>query len=231
MEFVWIEPGTFVMGSPSSEPGRWLDEGPQHHVTISQGFYLGRHEISQAQWTRVMGTTPWSARNHVRSDPNRPAVHISWGDLQEFVERVNAVAREELYRCPTEAEWEYACRAGTTTRWSFGDDQGQLGEHAWYDENAWAVGDDHAHAVGTKLPNPWGLYDMHGNVGEWCQDWYGTYASGEQSDPSGPANGSERIFRGGHFSYYAQNTRSAFRNSISPGDRVYFIGARLLRTK
>ena len=132
MEFVWIEPGTFLMGSPASAPTRGEDEGPQHEVSISKGFYLGKFEITQAQWVVVMGTAPWTRRKYVRAEPNHPAVYISWVDMQEFLRRLNEAAARDLYRLPTEAEWEYACRAGTTTSRSFGDDESQLGDYAWY---------------------------------------------------------------------------------------------------
>jgi formylglycine-generating enzyme required for sulfatase activity len=233
MEFVWIEPGTFTMGSPDSEPGRYSAEGPQHEVTISQGFYLGKFEITQGQWEAVMGATPWSGQSYVQLNPNHPAVYISWDDMQEFIQRLNEAAGEELYRLPTEAEWEYAVRAGTTTRWSFGDDEGQLGDYAWYYDNAWNAGLQYAQPVGTKLPNPWGLYDMHGNVWEWCQDWWGEkyYRSSPSIDPLGPATGSLRVLRGGHFGRDAQVVRSADRRRFSPDRRLNSLGARLLRTR
>jgi len=230
MEMVWIEPGPFLMGSPESEADRENVE-LQHEVTISQGFYLGKYEITQAQWEAVTGTTPWSGQDNVQENPNHPAVYISWNDVQEFIQRLNYAAGEEIYRLPTEAEWEYACRAGTTSRWSFGDDEGQLGEHAWYRDNTWAVGLEYAQPVGTKKPNPWGLYDMHGNVWEWVQDWYGKYTSYSQIDPTGPVGASYRVFRGGYFNADARGVRSAFRCHYLPGDRSYLKGARLLRTK
>ena len=172
IEFVWIEPGTFLMGA--------ADLGfTEHEVTISRGFYLGKYEITQGQWESVMGSNP-----SYFGGSNRPVEQVSWNDVQEFIGRLNEAAGEEVYRLPTEAEWEYACRAGTTTRWSFGDDEGQLGEYAWYTGNNSPYG---TKEVGTKRPNPWGLYDMHGNVWEWCQDWYGSYTSDSQIDPAGPA--------------------------------------------
>ena len=239
MEMVWIEPGTFTMGTTEEQEqllrdkGLWIDwyenEKPAHEVTISRGFYLGKYEITQAQWESVMGTMPWWEQVYVQSNPNHPAVYISWDDMQEFIARLNEAAGEEIYRLPTEAEWEYACRAGTTTRWSFGDDESQLGEYAWYYDNTWNVGLEYAQPVGTKLPNPWGLYDMHGNVWEWCRDWYGKYTSDSQVDPTGPASGSARVVRGGSFGDDAQNARSAIRNYYSPGDRGGDLGARLLR--
>ena len=231
IEMVWIEPGTFQMGSPSSEPGRDSDEGPVHEVTISQGFYLGKYEVTQGQWESVMGTRPWQGRSYVRSGPNYPAVFVSWGDAQEFIRRLNTSLGSEVYRLPTEAEWEYACRAGTTTRWSFGDDESQLGDYAWYRDNAWDVGERYSHSVGTKRANPWGLYDMHGNVWEWVQDWYDRdyYRSSPSVDPAGPSSGLDRVLRGGFFYSPAQFVRLAFRYGISPGIRYNYVGFRLLR--
>ena len=149
-----------------SNTGR-KDESPVHEVEISRGFWLGKYEVTQGQWKAVMDDEPWSGRARVISDSSHPAVIISWDEVQEFIRRINEEAGEELYRLPTEAEWEYACRAGTQTRWSFGDDTSQLKNYAWYFNNT-----EGAKAVGSRLPNPWGLYDMHGNVWEWVQDWY-----------------------------------------------------------
>ena len=229
MEMVWIEPGTFTMGSPENEPDRESDEGPQHEVTISRGFHLGKVEITQRQWESVIGTRPWAGQDLVQENPNHPAVYISWDDVQAFVAKLNADAGSTVYRLPTEAEWEYACRAGTTTRWSFGDDESRLGEYAWYYDNTYPVGEKYAHAVGTKRPNPWGLHDMHGNVWEWCQDWYGLYTSNTQTDPTGPASGSIRVIRAGGFAHPIQGVRLANRAGHSPDHRVGDLGARLVR--
>ena len=231
MEFVWIEPGTFTMGSPAAEPGRQDHEGPSYEVTISRGFFLGKYEITQGQWEAVMGTAPWSGRNYAKADPTHPAVYISWNDVQAFVQRLNQAAGDSLYRLPTEAEWEYACRAGTTTRWSFGDDESRLGDYAWYKENAWDVGENYGHPVGTKRPNPWGLYDMHGNVFEWVQGCYGPYTSASQTDPTGPAAGPLRVDRGGAICCPSYDVRSAHRNDGSPDYPAPPVGARLLKIK
>lgn len=230
MEFASIPSGTFTMGSPSSESGRGSTEGPQHEVTISEGFQLGKYEVTQGQWEAVMGTTPWVGQSYVREEPANPAVYVSWNDAQAFVQELNAASGDSLYRLPTEAEWEYACRAETSTRWSFGDDETELGDYAWYRENAWNVGEQYAHEVGVKLPNLWGLHDMHGNVYEWCQDWYGSYTSEAQEDPLGPSSGSSRVERGGSFGIGAQFTRSAARNDgYAPDGRGPDFGFRLLR--
>ncbi len=242
MEMVWIEPGTFTMGTTEEQEqslrnkGLWSDwyenEHPAHQVTISRGFYLGKHEITQAQWSAVMGTQPWSGQSYVQANPSNPAVYISWKDVQELVRKLNQAAGEEVCRLPTEAEWEYACRAGTNPLRSFGDEASQLGEYAWYDQNAWNVGLAYAQPVGTRKPNPWGLYDLHGNVLEWCQDWwYRVYTTEAQIDPTGPATGSDRVIRGGDFNDGARLTRSAIRYYDDPDYRSYLIGARLVRTQ
>ena len=227
MEMVWIEPGTFTMGSPLSESDRQWTEGPQHRVTITQGFWLGKYEITQEQWRSVMGTSPWSGERYVQVNVNHPAVYISWNDMQEFIRRLNVAEGSEVYRLPTEAEWEYACRAGTTTRYWFGDDKSRLGDYAWYRDND--AGERYAREVGTKLRNSRGVYDMHGNVHEWCQDRWGSYLSSSQVDPTGPATGSSHVNRGGSFRSRAQDVRSASRSVASPGLRNHSIGARLLR--
>jgi enediyne biosynthesis protein E4 len=227
-EFIQIDPGTFLMGSPLSESARDEDEGPLHQVTITRGFYLGKHEITQAQWTGVMGTRPWSGKESVVEDPDHPAVWTTWNDVQEFIEKLNHEAGWVKYRLPTEAEWEYACRAGTTTPWSFGSDEGLLKDYAWYRDSR---GDEsYAHRVGTKLPNPWGLHDMHGNVYEWVNDWKGTYPSDPQVDPTGPPSGLGRVARDGGHGSAARYVRSANRmqdSSQSPASSG--LGFRLLR--
>ena len=241
IEFVWIKPGSFAMGSPASEPGRLVDEGPQHEVTITHGFYLGKFEVTQAQWESVMGTAVTEKRRarYVQLNPSHPAVYISWEDVQMFVKTLNLLqtlnkaVEGSLYRLPTEAEWEYAARAGTTTRWSFGDDEGQLGHYASYEANAWSAGLKYAQPVGTRLSNPWGLHDMHGNIWEWVQDWYGSeyYSSSAIEDPPGPAAGDARVMRGGGFSDVARGLRSACRFRHRPSARGYSMGARLLRER
>ena len=176
-----------------------------------------------------MATTPWAGIGLVQANPQHPAVYISWNDVQDLISHPNHAAGGRVYRLPTEAEWEYACRAGTPTRWSFGDDEGQLEQYAWYySGSVWEAGFRDAQPVGTKLPNPWGLFDMHGNVHEWVQDRYGSYSGDAQVDPQGPSTGSLRVFRGGDSGYNARYTRSAFRYFFSP-DRRYFLGARILR--
>jgi formylglycine-generating enzyme required for sulfatase activity len=235
---VWIKPGTFSMGSPDGEPERDSNEGPQHEVRISRGFYLGKCEITQKQWEAVMGTRPWEGMIYAPTGPNYPAVSISWDEAQKFIDTLNATEADSTYRLPTEAEWEYACRAGTTTRWSFGNDESRLPEYAWYYDDIWNSSERGLRAVGMKKPNPWGLYDMHGNVWEWVQDWHTTivgirestsYPDSAQIDPTGPRSGSHRVKRGGSFYDFARLLRSAFRDGYSPRGKYVNIGIRLLR--
>jgi formylglycine-generating enzyme required for sulfatase activity len=191
LEMVLIPAGTFTMGSPSNEKDRDSDEGPQHRVTISKDFYIGKYEVTQAQWKAVMGSNP-----SARKGDNLPVEQVSWDDCQAFIQKLNSMALGVgTFRLPTEAEWEYACRAGTTTRLYWGDDPNysQIGGYGWY----WANSAGRNHPVGEKLPNAWGLFDMSGNVWEWCQDWYGPYPSGAQVDPTGPQSGLYRVWRGG----------------------------------
>ena len=234
MEFVWIDSGKFMLGSPLPEEGRLLDEGPQHQVTIGEGFYLGKYEVTQEQWLAVMEEAPWAEQNGVEEDAKRPAVDVSWADAQSFVHRLNEAAGDSLYRLPTEAEWEYACRAGTTTRWSFGDAESELGEYAWCSAGADEVvveEEKRARQVGLKKPNPWGLYDMHGNVWEWCQDWYGEFTSEGKTDPVGPEEGKTRVIRGGNFGNKPRSTRSAYRYHYAPDSHYLGIGLRLVKIR
>ena len=225
------------MGSPDDERGRWGSEGPQHEVTISQAFYLGKYEVTQAQWEAVMGANPASSWG-VGDD--YPVYYVSWDDCENFIQWLNSLG-QGTFRLPTEAEWEYACRAGTDTRFSFGDalecDEPDevycelADQYMWWGGNRTYGGEqDGSKEVGRKRPNPWGLHDMHGNLWEWCSDWSGSYPSGPQVDPQGPSTGSRRVLRGSYWNgSTTQNCRSAVRNSYSPGDRSN-IGVRLLRS-
>ena len=226
--FVIIGPGTFQMGSPKSEKGRYEHEGPRHKVRIPRLlFYIGQYEVTQSQWEAVMGNRPWEGKNFVQEHPDHPAVYVSWNDVQAFAQKLNQDAGEFEFRLPTEAEWEYVCRAGTDKLWSFGNDGKLLKDHAWYEENAWNVEEKYGHAVGTKLPSPWGLYDMHGNVMEWVQDWFGPYGDGDQTDPNGPEYASLRTFRGGGFSN-TRALRSAWRGAGAPAFKSGRVGFRLV---
>ncbi len=233
MEFVRIDSGAFLRGSPVTEPGRDADESPLREVRISGPFHLGRTEITQAQWEAVMGSRPWAGLDFVQEGPEYPAVNVSWHEVQGFAARMNTLAGADLYRLPTEAEWEYACRAGTTTRWSFGDDPSMLGDYAWHTGNTWDAGERYAHAVATRSPNPWGLHDMHGNVSEWAQDWYVAdyYGHASPTDPQGPVTGEQRVYRGGYFHHNGvRRLRSANRFFAWPQARAASVGARLFRS-
>ena len=169
-----------------------------------------------------MGNNP----SRFQGDPNCPVEQVSWQDAQDFIQKLNAREGGTPYRLPTEAEWEYAARAGTTTAYCFGDDVSQLRAYAWYRDNS----DGRTHPVGQLQPNAWGLYDMHGNVWEWVQDWYGAYAAETAVDPQGPAAGSDRVVRGGSWGSYAAYCRSAYRYRADPANRGGYLGVRLLRT-
>ena len=222
VQFVKIPPGEFMMGSPANESGRHNDEGPQHRVSISRGFYMGIHELTQAQYEQVMGRNP----AHFKGG-NNPVERVSWNDAVEFCKRLSH-KEGVIYRLPTDAEWEYACRAGTTTRFSFGDSDSDIGEYAWYLGNSGM----RTHPVGEKKPNAWGLYDMHGNVGEWCADWYDSayYRKSPGADPPGPQSGSGRVDRGGCLLASASDCRSAERGWDLPGASSGNLGFRLART-
>jgi formylglycine-generating enzyme required for sulfatase activity len=174
-----------------------------------------------------MGTEPWKGQAYVREGDNYPATYVSWDDAVSYCERLSEL-EEETYRLPTEAEWEYACRGGMTTRYSFGDDASELPRYGWFDENADSVFEKYAHEVKQKPVNPFGLYDMHGNVYEWCLDWSGDYTSGSLTDPVGALTGSDRVDRGGSWSGYASVCRSANRSRSDPSVRDDDLGFRLL---
>ena len=230
MDFVYIPPGTFAMGAAPDEEGPLDDsEEPQHTVELSKGFYLAKYELTQAQWRAVVGTQPWRRRQYVKEGAQFPATYIAWLEIEEFVRRLNKKAGQELYRLPTEAEWEYACRAGTTTRWASGDDEQALNDFAWTSGNTWASGKKYPNAVGEKKPNAWGLYDMHGNVWEWVADWESSYTAAKQLDPQGPESGERRVGRGGSFGTLGLGVRSASRFFSPPDARTPDVGARIVR--
>jgi formylglycine-generating enzyme required for sulfatase activity len=226
MTFVFIPPGTFTMGSRAGiflgESGRGDDE-TQHEVTISRPFYMQTTQVTQRQWAEVMGSN-WS---HFKDrGENCPVENVSWDDVQSFIRELNIMEKTNKYRLPTEAEWEYAARAGTQTRFHSGDSESDLSRVGWYYGNSGG----NTHPVGQKQPNAWGLHDIHGNVWEWCQDWYDDYPLGHFTDPFGPPSGSVRVFRGGSWHSDAGVCRSAYRNFGDPGRCYSYLGFRLLRT-
>ena len=210
MKFVWIPPGSFMMGSPKEEKGRFDYESPQHKVTLTKGFYMGVHPVTQEQWQEVMGNNP----SRFKYEKNLPVEEVSWDDCQEFIKNLREKDKK-LYRLPTEAEREYSARAGTKTAYYFGDDSSMLGQYAWFLDNS----EKKTHPVGQKKPNQWGLYDMHGNVWQWCQDWYGEYPQKDVVDPQGPDKGKLRVQRGGSWFTSPAGCRSAYRFINEPGSR------------
>ena len=239
MELIEIPAGKFMMGVGSGVA-----------VTLTKPFRLGKTEVTQGQWQQVMSTEPWKGQDYVQADKDCPATYVSFFDAVEFCDGLTDLERKsgklqanEEYRLSTEAEWEYACRAGTTTAFSFGDES-KINSHAWWgglDFGALlkreikagtgnAAREQYAHAVGLKKPNPWGLYDMHGNVWEWCSNWYDGKLSGG-ADPIGPEGGSRRVIRGGCWWQYQAQCRSARRNSNDPGTRDTDLGFRVARSQ
>ena len=213
MKLVLISKGTFMMGSPESEEGRRENES-QHEVTISNDYYLGAYEVTQTQYQTVIGNNPSCYQGALVGNQNAdlPVENVSLDDAVEFCKKLSELPEEKkagrVYRLPTEAQWEYACRAGSKTIYSFDDEEGLLPEYGWFKRNS----SQRTHTVGLLEPNAWGLYDMHGNVWEWCSDWYGEYPKGAVSDPTGPTMGTDRVNRGGCWLYLAANCRSASRN-------------------
>ena len=249
MEFVWVPAGEFRMGSTSPEADS--DEHPGTRVRISRGFWLAKHEVTQAEWQGVMGSNP---SYFDECGPSCPVEEVSWNDTQDFIRSLNARTGGNRYLLPTEAEWEYAARSGTTGDTYAGDlnilgrnNAPVLDEIAWYGGNSgvnydggvdcsdWEDKQYRAnrcgtHPVGQKAPNAWGLYDMLGNVWEWVADWYGDYPGGTVTDPRGPASGSFRVLRGGSGFHRARDGRAPVRHRVLPGFRFGGLGFRLLRT-
>jgi formylglycine-generating enzyme required for sulfatase activity/predicted Ser/Thr protein kinase len=220
MEFVLVQAGSFIMGADKHFEPAADDEAPQHRTGISKPFYLGRYQVTQTQWTEVMGKNPSKYKGR-----DNPVEMISWNDAQEFVNRLNQKEGHKRYRLPTEAEWEYSARAGSKGRYCFGDEVGLLGEYAWYGDNAGKT----THPVGQKKPDSLGLYDMHGNVWEWVHDWYDKnyYRYSPSTDPAGPASGSLRAGRGGSWSSSPDDCRAAARNAFKPTARGDNFGVRI----
>ncbi len=193
---------------------------------LTRDFWIGKTEVTQSQYEDLMGSNPSTFKG-----PDRPVEQVSWDDAQDFLRKLNErehaagrLPKAWRYRLPTEAEWEYAARAGTTTAYFFGNGAGPLDDYAWYSSNS----GKQTHDVGQKQANPWGLYDIYGNVWEWCEDWHGGYSEGEQTDPSGPPSGSNRVRRGGGWIGDPQDCRSAYRAFLTPVYRRYNLGFRVL---
>jgi formylglycine-generating enzyme required for sulfatase activity len=222
IKFCWCPIGTFNMGSPADALGSERNE-QQFEVHLSKGFWMQQTELTQSQYEALMGVNP----SHFRSDSN-PVESVTFQEAKEFCRRLCELPPEKnsgnLYRLPTEAEWEYACRAGSTSSFCFGDDEMMLEAYGWFNGNAART----THPVGGKKPNAWGLHDMHGNVGEWCSDYYGPYPSGPQTDPTGPETGGQIVVRGGGWFFVPQNSRSAHRDAYPPGARYVGLGFRLV---
>jgi formylglycine-generating enzyme required for sulfatase activity len=216
MQFKLLPGGTFTMGEGKETP---------HPVTLTKPFELGVYEVTQEQYEQVMGSKPSKFKG-----PRNPVEQVDWNDAVAFCRKLSELPSGKsggyVYRLPTEAEWEYACRAGTTTTYSFGDSESELGAYAWYKDNSGRT----THPVGGKKPNGWGLYDMHGNVFEWCRDWHGGYPSGSVTDPTGATSSSRRVSRGGSWYDGARHCRSATRNGGAPGYRLSNHGFRVLRS-
>ncbi len=240
--FRWIAPGSFLMGSPESEKERWDDEGPQHEVTLTQGYWLADTACTQALWRAVMGNNPSrfqastsSATGSTSSatGDDRPVEQVSWNNAQDFITKLNQAVPGLNIRLPTEAEWEYACRAGTQTPFWFGDNitPARVNYDGNYPYAGGQKGEYRKQTVDVKaLPcNAWGLYQMHGNVWEWCQDRYGAYSAEAVTDPSGPDSGGSRVLRGGSWLNYGRLVRSAYRLRYTPVSRSGDFGFRLAR--
>ncbi len=230
MTLVLIPVGEFLMGSPSTERDRDSDE-QQHRVQITKPFYMATTEVTQGQWKAVMRTIPWKGKKYVKEGSDYAATHMSWENAAEFCRRLSA-KESRVFRLPTEAEWEYSCRAGSATTYSFGDDASRLSDYAWWgglvgDGNA--KSEHYAHQVGQKRANAFGLFDTQGNVWEWCSDWYGEnyYATSLSTDPTGPSTGSDRVNRGGGWYSTSQYCRSANRDWFTSSYRSDNLGFRV----
>ena len=225
MKFIRVPSGIFFMGSQEHEEGS-TKEKPRHRVHITEPFYLGQYEVTQKQWSAVMG------KMHPSNfpSPDRPVDEVSWNDVQAFIQKLNEIEKEHSYRLPTEAEWEYAARAGSETPYCFGNDLDRtlLKQYAWYELNS----DKQSHPVGSLQANAWGFYDMHGNVAEWVQDLYDKnyYARSPEENPVGPLTGKKRVSRGGSWINQAYSCRSAFRGYFSADYTDSDFGFRIVKT-
>ena len=218
IEMVKVEAGSFNMGATPEMQAPYEVEKPVHRVTLTNNYYIGKYEVTQALWQAVMGSNP----SYFKGD-DLPVEQVSWNDCQDFISKLNAMTGKR-FRLPSEAEWEYAARGGKKSRGYQYSDSNTLGDVAWYEGNSGSK----THAVGTKQPNELGIYDMTGNVYEWCQDWYGSYSSSPQTNPIGAVSGSSRVDRGGSWFFTAKHCRSSYRFNLTPGYRLNFLGLRLV---
>jgi formylglycine-generating enzyme required for sulfatase activity len=212
---VLVPAGKFLRGSPETEEDK---EENEHEVTLTQPFYMGKFEVTQEQYQQVMGNNPSRFQGR-----DLPVGQVSWDDAQEFCKKASEKTGQTV-RLPTEAEWEHACRAGTNTTYCTGDAEADLDRAAWWPGNS----GHKTHPVGRKAANPWGLYDMHGNVSEWCADWLWGYGRGAVADPQGPTKGARRVKRGGSWLMYREYCRSAHRDGSFPDNRSWVIGFRVV---
>ena len=222
-DMVDIPGGSFLMGSNDGED----DERPIHNVLL-EAFTINKYEVTQKQWFEVMGTEPWKDLKYINVGENCPVVNVDWYDVRDFLRRLNRFSHRH-YRLPTEAEWEYSCRAGSTSKFSHSSLKMNLAQYAWFYDNAFKKGDMHAHEVGKRKPNKWGLYDMMGNVYEWCSDWYSRnyYNKSPIQNPKGPKYGSYKSVRGGDWARTEYFLRVASRRYYSPHYKDVNVGFRL----
>ncbi len=225
--FQYIPEGDFWQGSAAVQPNRQKDEGPRHLVNLTKGFYLGTYEVTQQQWEVVIGHNPAVFSNLPNSE-TRPVESVSWNDTQFFINKLNQLNIGK-FRLPTEAEWEYACRAGSETAYYWGESMAENGQsdYTWANSRSMAM----THPAGQKKPNAWGLFDMAGNVWEWCSDWYGPYPAEEVTDPQGPIDGKMKVFRGASWYDFYESHRSANRHKHAPDEKYTAIGFRLVLEK
>ena len=218
IDMIRVEAGTFTMGATTEMKDPWDDEKPTHQVTLTNDYYIGKYEVTQALWKAVMGKNP----SNFKGD-NLPVEEVSWNDCQKFISKLNSITGK-TFRLPTEAEWEYAARGGKKSRGYQYSGSNNLSDVAWYTDNSGSK----THTVGSKQANELGIYDMSGNVYEWCQDWKGSYSSSSQVNPTGDNSGSFRVDRGGSWNYAARDCRSSYRGSYAPVYRGYNLGLRLV---
>ncbi|QTA92196.1 formylglycine-generating enzyme family protein [Desulfonema magnum] len=229
MEFVYIPPGRFMMGSPRGEAGRYDDRETQHEVTLTSGFYMQTTEVTQSQWESVVKKNPSYFKD---CGGDCPVEQVSWNDVQEFVWKLNQMEKSGRYSLPTEAQWEYACKSGTTTRFNWGNEEDCFKANygvSFVHHKCKGINPGKTMKVSSFPPNSLGLYDMHGNVWEWCLDRFNLYVSNSATDPAGAYAAVERVYRGGSWSVSARYCRSANRDSGNPNDRLSSLGFRLVR--